>query len=349
MKHKSWFPKALSAAVLTAALCLPVAAEAGPETARAQIWNRHMQVDDVLWVAFLDEEGRSLYPLAMKGVVYIPLRSVGEWLGGSVTWDQEQNTVALTSGESEPYYLSLFTPEGPPEPTQAEQAQFEQDLAQGVEVALRPDIRVTLNGAEQHLADANGRPITPVVLRERVYLPVRNVAAMCGKSILWYTDGRDDEIYLYDAPTQAQLDQAQTYFDQCAEGTAAILADVENLAAETGLSEDLFRERVQGVRAALEALAALDGPELGPVVHFGTADSVVQDILDQWVAPYLDPEGHLAPAELPGYLEAGWQAHRDRFVEDMERELPRIQSWVQLGRDRLEAVQTAQASQQTGI
>ena len=78
MKHKSWFPKALSAAVLTAALCLPVAAEAGPETARAQIWNRHMRVDDVLWVAFLDEEGRSLYPLAMEGGVHSPA------LGGRV-------------------------------------------------------------------------------------------------------------------------------------------------------------------------------------------------------------------------------------------------------------------------
>lgn len=49
-----------------------------------------------------DATGARVYPIAYNGTTYLPVRAVGNMLGLTVDWDQEEQTVLLTSAEPLP-------------------------------------------------------------------------------------------------------------------------------------------------------------------------------------------------------------------------------------------------------
>lgn len=54
-----------------------------------------------------------------------------------------------------------------------------------VAATLRPDIKVTLDGQELSLQDADGDTITPLIVDGSTYLPVRAIAGALGIEIIW--------------------------------------------------------------------------------------------------------------------------------------------------------------------
>ncbi len=313
------------AAALLCACAVPAGALAGEGTpttvhvdsARDMKWDTLISVENVSWAAFLDGQGRQRLPMVYEGSVYIPLRTAGEWMGAEVAWDQANQTVTLTSG-GEPSYLDMFTPEGQPPMTEEEDAVFLREAQGGAEAELRPDIRIVLDGVEQNLTNARGEPVYPLVIRECVYLPVRNVGELCGKEVMWFRESGDapgetlsNRIYVYSPMTPEQQTAAADYFAQCAEKYAGIQQALNDLAVAQDLTEETFRGRLEDLKAQVLELRDLPLPGV-PILEYD-CNAVRHNcgrILDDDIAPYLNPETGLRP----DFIDATWQEHRDSFV-----------------------------------
>lgn len=327
------------AAGLLATLTAPAfAAEpTAPVKVHAEMVSHTVMVEDTV-VAFLDANGRSRRPVAYDNTIYIPLRTVGEWMGGDVTWDQASQTVHLTSGVREPFYLNIFTPEGQPKATEEEDALYFYEMEHGMEVELRPDIKVTLNGTEQTFRNAAGKVVCPLVLRECVYLPVRNIGELCGKSVLWHSDMVT--LYLYDPPTDGQIQEARAYLDRFDRELSAMGQALETMKTKTVWSEEELRAEMESkFEAPLAALTGLTAPALGPVN--GLMEGLrlrARDLLTNTVRPRIQPEEHMIPSAAEEYIQRDWQSHRDEFVRNTEEELGWIEEQWQECRDLLDAV-----------
>ena len=313
---------AFLAAALLCACAVPAGALAGEGTpttvhvdsARDMKWDTLISVENVSWAAFLDGQGRQRLPMVYEGSVYIPLRTAGEWMGAEVAWDQANQTVTLTSG-GEPSYLDMFTPEGQPPMTEEEDAVFLREAQGGAEAELRPDIRIVLDGVEQNLTNARGEPVYPLVIRECVYLPVRNVGELCGKEVLWLpqTDKSEyNRIYIYTPLTPDQQKAAAGYFAQCAEKYAGLQKALDNLADAQDLTEETFHGRLEDLKAQVLELRDLSWPGV-PILEYNcnAIRLTCGYLADNDIMPYLNPETGLRPE----FVDAPWQEHRDSFID----------------------------------
>ena len=275
MRGRNIFAAAL--ALCLAMVCaLPAGAEAAPRTVRAQIWNWGNVTVEETPICFADETNTRARLLVWEGSVYLPLQTAGEWLGGTPEWDEAAGELRLSTG-GEPYYRHQYLEQpAPPEDPESVYAQLDLDRANGVEVTLRPDMAVLLDGEEVSLADAQGKPLYPMVFRGVVYLPLRAVGELCGKQVLWFPDlpylnladlpQRPEElsrgmpgspedvlmpdILVFDSPTQEQLDGAASYLEQ-------VEARVDNLVELAVTYRDTGEGRtVEETRALLEAIRA---------------------------------------------------------------------------------------------
>lgn len=331
--------KRISACCLAAAMVLPLwggARAAEKQTVHGALWNHYTRVEDV-YGAFFDGNGKERIPIAWNNTMYIPLRTVGAWLGGDVEWDQAAMTVRLTSGVREASYPTLADVAKNPS-TAEDLAQFQKDLEQGVDVELRPDIKVTLNGEEQQFRNAAGETVYPMLFRECVYLPLRNIGELSGKRVLWYAGEEEGgQLYLYAPPTAAELESARTYFDRCEVLLDGMAGQAAELKGAVALNDDTLRQKITGIKTELEKLAGLTHALIPLKEGMSSVRMMAWDIINDWNASLLLPEDQLsAPA---GEYEAGtWQERRDRCVEDLERELPRIRERVIEGRKLLNAV-----------
>ena len=331
------------AAGMIAPLTTPAfaAEQAAPVKAHAEMADAFIQVEDT-FAAFLDGNGRSRTPVAYDNTIYIPLRTVGEWMGGDAAWDQASQTVHLTSGVREPFYLNIFTPEGQPDATEEEDVLYAYEEEHGMEVELRPDIKVTINGTEQTFRNAAGKTVYPLVLRECVYLPVRNIGELCGKSVLWHAnpDGTMETVYLYDPPTDGQIQEAQAYLDRFARDLAAMEQALTDMKAKTAWSEEAFRAQINAdFYQPLTALTELTAPALAPT-HRSMDGLRLQskELLDNTVKVRMDPEQYMKESARAEYLAQSWQSHRDDFVRILEKQLGGLGDWLEYRRLDLAAV-----------
>ena len=59
---------------------------------------------------------------------------------------------------------------------------------EGMEVQLRPDISVYMDGVEQTFTNVNGETVYPAAFNGSVYLPLRSVGELMGKHVTWKAD-----------------------------------------------------------------------------------------------------------------------------------------------------------------
>ncbi len=273
----------LSLAILSGSVCLASGAEV--QTVRATLWDEWPITVDETPICTVNEYDRFQYPLAYNGSVYIPLQTVSDWLGARFDWDETANTVTLTK-TGDPYYRH-YTLDQPAPWTEEELAQCDADKAEGVEMELRPDIQIYLDGEKQTFTDAAGNRIPPAASRGVLLLPVRGAAQMCGKEITYLpskpaspgveggsvtdfpllfepvlSDGRAAKIFLYDKPTTAQLDGAQAFLDEAErlmyEGP---VNDLRELLACESLSDDDCIARLRRIGNYADDFAQLPQPE----------------------------------------------------------------------------------------
>lgn len=206
----NWQRKGLAALFCASMLALStIAAAASPETVHTELWTDRIYVNGV-FVGFQNEQGRPVDAVYYNGTIYIPIRTAGEWMGCTVSWNQEQQTIELTSGGTPHITASSELPDS----TEEELAHYGEQVENGVDLTLRPDIAVKLDGEEQTFQNVNGEPVYPVVLENVTYLPVRNVGELCGLEVAWVPKARADSyqlVILYTPLTQEQKTNVKQY------------------------------------------------------------------------------------------------------------------------------------------
>lgn len=354
-------------ALAVTTLCAPALA-AGQEGQTAHVtlyneWNIYM---DETPIYFADENDTFYYPLSYNGSLYIPLQTAAEWLDSPFSWDEGTGTVTLTTGE-EPYYRHAIRDQT--KLTEEEQVQLREDLTYGLSADLRPDIQVYLDGEEQAFINAAGEATPPIVCRGAVFLPLRCVAAMCGKEITYIARqkaspgvmgdssvsdfdllfepvlqwGSPPQIFLYDRPTEEQLEEAQAYLNRA----EALLYDgpVADTAAfmdhETMSNEEAV-EWLRRIDSCVEAFAELPRPEVSfmdiiceNIVYY--AREVRYYVTEDKIAAFQEGVLHGLYEGMPyNYQLVNWESFEDVATE----KLYRIRFEIAQGQQRLDAVRS---------
>lgn len=245
--------------LLLAVLCLLSSAlAAGPVTAHAQIWPGKVIVDGTK-SDFADGQGKWVAPLSYGGTIYIPLRTAGDWMGAKVAWDQETQTVLLATGDEPQVH---FNYDGP-ETTQEEYAQYEKWQAEGVDITLRPDLTVKVDGTARTFTNEKGEPVYPVVFHDTTYLPVRSIGELCGKQVLWLAATEQtsrEQVFLYDAITPAQRKEAETYLAEAQKLLVRLAGEVDALLSAGKASDEKGLELLRAIQSTLKEMEAVPAP-----------------------------------------------------------------------------------------
>ena len=175
-------------------------------------------VSDVHATLYTDSvyvEGREVYCWNLAGkqtnyvsyndTIYAPIRTVGEWMGKTVSWDESTKTINL-NGTAEKVYR--------------DEAEGEIDVEtlikrrdEGMTVELRDDIKVVVDGKEQAFKNAKGEAVYPINYNNMNYLPVRNIGELLGMSVKYLpkTDHSYSSVFLRTPLTDAQVQEDLQY------------------------------------------------------------------------------------------------------------------------------------------
>jgi len=288
------------------------------QTVHADMRAPYIYVENVD-VGFLDSQGGMREPLLYNGTVYIPLRTAGLWMGAQVDWNQEAMTVVFTSTGEAPIYYSGIDFNSMDVDRLEGVEQYQADVANGVDVQLRPDITVTVDGQVQQFTNVLGQPVYPMLFRECVYLPIRNVGELCGKQVLWlpprpspYGGRYPGNIFLYDAPTAEQLAEANAYFAAVQGYTEEVRNIAQAWSQDESATNEQIAEKVTAMQAPIQAILDLPTPSFLGVgayvdsVHFGA-----KTVMDYTLT---DPARRMAS---PFYAGASLTQRRDSIVHSL--------------------------------
>ncbi len=133
----------------------------------------------------LDANGNEVNPFIIDGTTYLPIRAVASALGLKVDWEQETQTIRLTSGAKA-------------QTGGHRNGSFEDS----VEAVLKyPGITILLDGKKVYPKDVNGKTVDPFVIDGTTYLPIRAVASALGLKVQWEKETKT--VLLYSGKTQA--------------------------------------------------------------------------------------------------------------------------------------------------
>ena len=154
---------------------------------------------------FFNEKGAQVPTFEFSGSTYLPVRSAGEWLGASVQWDGQNNTISLQTGESSTVHADSDLRFVKPSP-----------CTDPITVTERKDIKVLLNGSPCTFTNAKGLAIYPISYQDVTYLPVRSIASLCGMDVVYDSPKAPDgasrpTIFLRNAVSDEQQQEIENY------------------------------------------------------------------------------------------------------------------------------------------
>ena len=135
---------------------------------------------------FPSEDGKIIYTaLSYNGSTYMPLRTVGRWMGKNISWDNTSRTVFL-SGSVEKSY-----------PCADDEAYHQEGLkyvgAAGNAV-LDKGIKVLIDGKQRTFKNQKGETIYPLFYENAIYLPLRNIGELTGMDVTWYSAKTENDV-----------------------------------------------------------------------------------------------------------------------------------------------------------
>ena len=119
---------------------------------------------------FYNAQGKEVHPIIYNGTTYIPLRAVGELMGKNVNWDGTTGTASLSGTRT------TGNVTGTPD-TAAKRTD--------VTFTLRPEYHIVIDGTERTFTNANGTKVDPAIYNGSIYLPLRAIGEIMGKSVSW--------------------------------------------------------------------------------------------------------------------------------------------------------------------
>ena len=142
---------------------------------------------------FYNAQGKEVHPILYNGTTYIPLRAVGELMGKNVNWDGTTGTASL--GGTRTTGNVTGTPN-----TAAKRTE--------VTFTLRPEYHIVIDGTERTFTNANGTKVDPAIYNGSIYLPLRAIGEIMGKSVSW--DGATQTVRLDSATSGGDVTDFDT-------------------------------------------------------------------------------------------------------------------------------------------
>lgn len=171
--------KMVSTMVLGAMLCTAAMAANGPYNVTAKLTpDTDVRIDGVERT-FYNAQGREVHPISYAGTTYVPLRSVGELMGKNVNWDATTNTASIGGTRTTGPVV------GTPDPDEDEKS---------ITVSMRPDYTIIIDDTVRTFQDVNGKRVDPLLYNGSIYLPLRAIGEIMGKSVEW--DSTDGTVFL---------------------------------------------------------------------------------------------------------------------------------------------------------
>ena len=142
---------------------------------------------------FYNAQRKEVHPILYNGTTYIPLRAVGELMGKNVNWDGTTGTASL--GGTRITGNVTGTPD-----TAAKRTD--------VTFTLRPEYHIVIDGTERTFVNANGTKVDPAIYNGSIYLPLRAIGEIMGKSVSW--DGATQTVRLDSATSGGDVTDFDT-------------------------------------------------------------------------------------------------------------------------------------------
>ena len=133
-----------------------------------------------------ERDGKTVYTaLSYNGSTYMPLRTVGRWMGKNISWDSASRTVFL-SGTTEKSY-----------PCADDDAYHKEGVkyvgATG-HATLDKGVKVLVDGKQQTFKNQKGVTIYPLFYQNSIYLPLRNIGELTGMDVTWYSAKAENDV-----------------------------------------------------------------------------------------------------------------------------------------------------------
>ena len=108
--------------------------------------------------------------ISYQNTTYLPVRAIGELMGKNVNWDASTLTVSI--GGTRVTGTTSGTPDN-------------STKAQDITLTVRPEYTVVIDGTTRTFYDAKGREVDPVEYSGSIYLPIRAIGELMGKTVGW--------------------------------------------------------------------------------------------------------------------------------------------------------------------
>ena len=189
---KRWKDMLIGGAIAATALTLavPALAATGSRTVRVDYSDIKLVVNGKT-VTPRDGNGDVVEPFTIDGTTYLPVRAIGELMGKNVNWDASTRTVSLSGTRTS------GTVSGTPDSGAAPAS---------VTARLSPDVTVTVDGVTRSFTDAAGNTVYPLLYNGSVYLPIRAIGSLMGKSVSWDAAARIVSLSGGDSPLVTDAD-----------------------------------------------------------------------------------------------------------------------------------------------
>lgn len=139
------------------------------QTAQAQLRPDISIVIDGVDTDFQTASGAAVYPILYNGSTYLPLRAIGEVMGKNVNWDEENKIITLSGTRTD----TTTNKQNPAADTQ------------NIQIQVRPDFTIVIDGTVQQFKTASGSVIYPVLYNGSTYLPLRAIGEIMNSQVGW--------------------------------------------------------------------------------------------------------------------------------------------------------------------
>lgn len=139
------------------------------QTAQAQLRPDISIVIDGVDTDFQTASGAAVYPILYNGSTYLPLRAIGEVMGKNVNWDEENKIITLSGTRTD----TTTNKQNPAAETQ------------NIQIQVRPDFTIVIDGTVQQFKTASGSVIYPVLYNGSTYLPLRAIGEIMNSQVGW--------------------------------------------------------------------------------------------------------------------------------------------------------------------
>ena len=176
-------------------------------------------------------------------------------MGKEVSWDGTTNTVSISGTSDTKMELTEASDE-------AEQARLQSD---GMEIQLRPDITVVVDGEKKTFTNVKGEPVYPAAWNGSVYLPLRSVGELMGKQVEWIVDPESgaQSVYLSTPLPNSEHASMGAFLDKAIPLAAKLELLCNGVMSNVYKEKDLEagEEQLRQVNDILDQLATLPAPE----------------------------------------------------------------------------------------